>query len=226
MRSGSPPPSASDNREEFREAFVAKVHELLELGYRRIEDKKVFELKEEPDISGELARHIEDYLDILDEDWKRYYSICDEKPENEPQVPLTKRRLGKRRRRKDLRFRWTGGGMRAVYFTFEAKKLAQSGSFRDLLEEDGLGRFLDGHYARDDWAAGVIGYVTLGRPEEHAKKTGDELAKSSAKYHITSDGGWKPAKWSSGPSISFETEHNRPSLQRRIRVSFTFLRFC
>ena len=45
---------ASENGDEFRAAFVSRVHELLEIGYRRMKPE-TFSLLEEPDISGELA---------------------------------------------------------------------------------------------------------------------------------------------------------------------------
>jgi hypothetical protein len=217
--------ASSGNQQDYLEEFLGRVHQLLEAGYQAITIPKQFMLREEPDISGELARHIEDVLDVLDEDWKRFYSVANEAPEDQPHLPVQKRRFGKRRQRKDICLRCTLG-TRVIRFVFEAKKLCQSNSFRDLLDEDGLGRLLTGQYARNDQAAGLLGYVTLGSPSQIASKLAAEFRATPDKYLVTVDGQWRSMKWKDGPQMSYITRHHRPKLRSTILVSHTLLAFC
>ncbi len=171
---------------------------------------KKFELWKEEEISGELGRHIDDVLDELGNSWMRFYSLSPERHVDEPHLAVAKRRLGKRRKRLDFRFvcRQRTPIHRII---FEAKALKQSGASQ-LLDEDGLGRILCGHYAREDIAAGLLGYVQTGTADTHAKALENELSLNPTVYAISTMGKWTEITFAKGPLACFRTIHRRTNL--------------
>lgn len=183
---------------------------------------KQYELWKEEEISGELGRHIDDLLDELGNSWMRFYSLAPERHVDEPHLPDPKRRLGKRRKRLDFRF--TCRQRKPVHrFIFEAKSLKQSGASQ-LLDEDGLGRILCGHYAREDIAAGLLGYVQTSTVETHTKTLEEELTLRAEDYMLVGDGKWKSVTFAQGPVACFRTVHRRANLPD-IEVFTTLLIF-
>jgi len=97
---------------------------------------------QEPEISGELADRIEAVLAKRARPWMRYWTAMDNPPENQPYLPLSKRLKGKKRKMPDIKLK-CAGQRETIYFRYEAKRLADSGAYRDLIgNESGLGRFL------------------------------------------------------------------------------------
>ena len=200
----------SENHDDYHATFVRRVHQLLEAGYQRMQPVKRYEMWKEEDISGELARHVDDVLDGSSAPWMRFYSLAPERHVDEPHLPEKKRRLGKHRKRLDFRFTCRQRTP-AQRFIFEAKSLKQSGTAQ-LLDEDGLGRILRGAYAREDSAAGLLGYVQLGTVATHAIALEGELTTRAANYGITTDGRWTRVTFAGGPANTFRTRHRRVKL--------------
>ncbi len=102
----------------------------------------------------------------------------------------SKRRLGKRRRLPDIKLKYAGQ-RETLYFRFEAKKLAGTGDYADLIsDKDGLGRFLRRVYGRNDEAGGLLGYVQTESPEAHAERVKTALAIDRKKYQVNAKGDW------------------------------------
>lgn len=212
----------STNQGDFQAIFVRRVHQLIEMAYQRMQPVNRFELKKEEDISGELARHVDDLLDDLNFPWMRFFSLAPERHVDEPHKPEAQRRYGKHRKRLDFRF--TCRQRKPVQrFIFEAKSLRQSGAGQ-LLDEDGLGRILCGHYAREDSVAGLLGYVQIATVAEHSTALSEELRQKTDQYGITEEGHWTVVRFRNGPANTFRTTHRRPKLEP-VKVFTTLLLF-
>ena len=154
----------------------------------------------------------------------RAWCVVDNWPEAAPHLPLKKQPKAKKRKMPDLRFRY-GGLRQTMYFRFEAKKLATSGDFADLIShEDGLGRFLRKVYGREDKAGGLLGYVQTETVEMHSERVRTALAGNRKKYHVRPDGNWTVATWKIGPKCSFRVVHSRQG-GSAIVIFYSFLAF-
>lgn len=214
----------SENRGDYHAAFVRCVHQLLECGYQRMQPVNRFEYRKEEEISGELARHIDEVLNERAESWMHYYSLAPERHVDEPHLPLAKQRLGKRRKRLDFQFTCRPRKPTPVQrFIFESKSLKQS-SAAQLLDEDGLGRILCGQYAREDISAGLLGYVQNFTVAHHAAALENELKGKPADYGITPDGQWTRIRFAKGPAETFRTKHRRGQFPK-IAIFTTLLPF-
>jgi hypothetical protein len=203
--------------------FVERAHELLQAGYEAM-DAKACNMWAEPEISGELAWKIEELLCARRQSWMRYWTAVDNWPENEPDQPGSKKRLGKRRRLPDIKLKYAGQ-RETLYFRFEAKKLAGTGDYADLIShEDGLGRFLRRVYGRDDGAGGLLGYVQTECPEAHAERVRAALATNPKKYQVSANGDWTVVAWKSGPKCCFRVIHSREG-KSLIVIFYSFLLF-
>lgn len=201
--------------------FVERAHELLQAGYEAL-DAKSCNLWAEPEISGELAWKIEQLLWTRRQPWMRYWTAMDNPPENEPDEPRLTKRLGKRRKMPDIKLKYAGQ-RETLYFRFEAKKLAGTGDYNDLIShEDGLGRFLHRVYGRKDGAGGLLGYAQTETPEIHAERIRSELASNPKKYRVNA--ACTPANWKNGPKCSFRVIHSRERAPIII-IFYSFLRF-
>ena len=200
----------SENHDDYHATFVRRVHQLLEAGYQRMQPVKRYEMWKEEDISGELARHVDDVLDGSSAPWMRFYSLAPERHVDEPHLPEKKRRLGKHRKRLDFRFTCRQR-VPVQRFIFEAKSLKQSGTAQ-LLDEDGLGRILRGAYAREDSAAGLLGFVQLATVAAHATALESELTTQAANYGVAADGHWTRIIIVHCPEHTFRTRHRRKGL--------------
>ena len=194
------------------ERFIERVHLLLQTGYETMTPREVaqFNRKHEPDITAGLAMKIQELIDDQAVSGiTRAWSIVDNCPENKPHLPLTKQPPAKTRKLPDLKFRY-GGLRQALYFRFEAKKLAGTGDYMDLLShQNGLGRFLRRAYGRQDMAGGLLGYVHTESPIIHADRVKAALAANPGKYRLSAKGAWRAATWKKGPKCCFRTVHLR-----------------
>jgi hypothetical protein len=203
--------------------FVERAHELLQAGYEAM-DAKACNMWAEPEISGELAWKIEELLGTRRQPWMRYWTAVDNWPENEPDKPGFKKRLGKCRRLPDIKLKYAGQ-RETLYFRFEAKKLAGTGDYADLIShEDGLGRFLRRVYGRSDAAGGLLGYVQTESPEAHAERVRTALAIDPKKYQVNAKGYWTVVTWKNGPKCCFRVVHSRKA-GSFIVIFYSFLLF-
>jgi hypothetical protein len=207
--------------------FIENVHRLLQAGYASLSPKDLahFNLCDEPTITGGLAMRIQELIDAGNvKGISRAWCVGDNWPEAALHLSLQKQPKAKKRKLPDLKFRF-GGQRQAFYFRFEAKKLAGTGDYIDLIShEDGLGRFLRRVYGRKDGAGGLLGYVQTESPEIHAERVRTALASDTKKYRVSSGGNWAVATWKDGPKCSFRTLHSRERASV-IVIFYSFLPF-
>jgi hypothetical protein len=218
IRSPGKPASSSANAQDYRAAFLAHVHELLLLGYARM-DARSFADEQEPVITGELVKAMNEVVD--DEgsaDWVRYLH-----PSEEPPVNSGSRR-GKGRKRIDIRVDSSERRPRQR-FSFEAKRLGNGHSVKKYLGPEGLGCFLDGHYAASDGEAGMLGYVQSGIPEEWADQIRRSVEVQGNPYLLAHGGRWQPVRFPGVTASMYVSVHVRRNLNTQIEIYHTFLVF-
>lgn len=206
----------SDLAPVYWERFRIHIFTLLKMGYERLHAGD-FRNAEEPDITGELARVMDEITrDPGSPRWAWSLHVHDDPPVNLPG------RLGKRRPRLDLRVDRTGRGPRPRYL-FEAKRL-NAGNQNEMayLGKDGLGMFIAGTYGCEVHEAGMLGYVQDGGVDEWADKIADRLRANRKIF--TADGIWTLAPVISNLS-SYRTRHPRPKSESPITLFHIFLIF-
>jgi hypothetical protein len=205
--------------------FIENLHHLLQTGYASLSAKELnhFNRCDEPTITGGLAMRIQELIDAGKvQGISRAWCVVDNWPEAALHLPLQKQPKAKQRKLPDLKFRY-GGQRQALYFRFEAKKLANSGAYNDLIShKDGLGRFLHRVYGRKDGAGGLLGYAQTETPEIHAERIRSELASNPKKYRVNA--ACTPANWKNGPKCSFRVIHSRERAPIII-IFYSFLLF-
>lgn len=212
----------SANAPELRQAFVGKVHQLLQLGYERLAASELSQT-DEPAITGLIVNAIEEVLDDPPESispWCDHFHPCDDPPEN------TKGLKGKNRKRVDIRVSSSEVRPRAR-FRFEAKRLS-AGKYNvaQYAGEGGLGCFLNGAYAADDPDCGMIGYVQSEQEEAWAQKVSDTFSNLPDNFCYSSTRGWQRLQFTDGPAFVFVSSHHRRTNQSEIVIYHTFLNFC
>ena len=116
----------SNNRPHYWRAFRRECHELLAIGYERL-DRRSFRSEEEPTITGQLVRSMQEAQEAEEApDWASRLAVRDDPPQN------VEGRLGKRRRRIDIEIERYRRGKRPS-FRFEAKRLHDSSSLSAYL---------------------------------------------------------------------------------------------
>lgn len=226
MRSRSSQPRASSaNADAFRQLFVERVHQLLQIGYSRMNPAD-FSTTTEPDISGEIRRQIREFLDVGPlEPWMKYFTPLNEDPVDEtPRVFKKNRRTGEDRRLLDLHLECSERCPR-TRFAFEAKRLHRSGAAAVYLGEDGLGRFVAGHYARHDFAAGMLGFVQTGGPDEWATEIESKLKQGMRTHSVSGGRCWKRVSMKRGPQHTYRSDHKRAAHGIPITIYHTLLVF-
>jgi len=210
---------------EQLDLFVRRAHELLEAGYRRMNSD--YNALEEQEITGELALEIENVLREKTIPWQRPWSVHEEAPENQEHLPVATRRKGKKRKRPDIKLRYSGQ-REILYLRFEAKLLTDSGAYQDLIgsdpEKHALARFLHRRYGRSDPAGGLLGYVQIGSEQEHSDRVKEAFA-DAKRYRILTGGEWTKIIWKNGPKHCFQTTHQRYETGEAIAIFYTFLLF-
>lgn len=207
----------SANTADLRRVFVTRVHQLLELGYRRL-DAKTFVMRDEPVITGELARAMNA---AIDDDhsprWVQSFQVQDEEPVNDGV------RKGKHRKRIDIGVRSSKPRPRA-HFSFEAKRLSHEKSLQSYLGVDGLQCFLKGEYAAGEPDAGMLGYVQVGTEEEWAVGLQNRL-REEAEHHVCDGCFGREHRFRTGPAHTYHSRHLRPTVGSPIDLYHTFLFF-
>jgi hypothetical protein len=208
----------SANTPDLRRVFVARVHQLLEMGYRRMEFKP-FAFQEEPVITGELARAMNA---VIDDDssplWTHHFSVQDEQVVND--VTLK----GKHRKRIDIGVLSSRPRPRN-HFSFEAKSLSDRHPLRDYLGNNGLRRFLRGEYAKEDRDAGMLGYVQSESEGEWAERLQTELQSRELKHSVRDSCFAVKHEFKSGPSYTYLSRHFRDAVSSQIDIYHTLLLF-
>ncbi len=110
-------------------------------------------------------------------------------------------------------------------FAFEAKRLNRTGAAAVYLGDDGLGRFVAGHYGRGDFAAGMLGFVQTGEPDKWAAVIEAKLRFESRKYSVSHGSRWERVSIVKGPEHTYRSNHNRAALGVPITIYHTLLLF-
>ena len=206
------------NAPEFREAFVRKCHRLVGLAYLTL-DRASLRMAEETEITGELARTMEELLDrIPPPRGMRNLVVFDDPPQN------TGRRRGRKRLRVDIEVRAIEVGPKPR-FRFEAKRLTSDSSVRAYLGKDGLQMYIRGEYAGEQDDAGMLGYVQTGEPMAWAAEIDTRLKLQPAEHAVCAGGEWNSCSLATEIPLTFRSVHNRLSIGRPLVVFHTLLEF-
>ena len=220
------PTRLTSNRVAYRAAFLRHIHCLLQLGYQAM-TRTDFANTEEDDITGELCNHMKFLTEEQPtERWMARYSVHDQDPANDAVNPETgKVRRGKRRPKLDIRL-VCKARVPNTRFCVEAKRLYRSSSVSEYLDDEGLGAFVAEYYAKDDDAAGMLGYVQC---DSTAVWLGKLEAKLSTDSSLQRDSGgqvWARARFAKGPAETHLSIHSRGTNGSLIDVFHTLFLFC
>lgn len=208
------------NRACYLPTFRRHVHEILYMGYRRL-DYAQLTSSEEPEITGELVRAMREAMqDGGAPHWVVNYAL----PKDDPPLNV-EGRLGKRRPRADIEFERTQLGPRPV-FRFEAKRLNGIHPVSAYLGPDGLGCFVSGRYPADGEEAGMLGYVQSDDEATWADRINSCISSHRRQYALRPDGTWRKVAIVSGLGYTYRTRHDRPSPLPPITIGHVLLRFC
>lgn len=206
----------SGNASDFRQVFVTRVHQLLELGYRKF-TLTDWSKQKEPAITGELVRVMEDLA--CSSKTFRHFHVHDDPHVNAPG------RLGKNRKKLDIKIVSSQHLLRAR-FSFEAKRLGKHNPVSNYIGQEGLGCFLRGDYAAAEDDAGMLGYVQSDTAENWARKIQMKLEEPCNTFVLYDNSTWREYLMRSGPTYTYHTRHDRVALGRPIDIYHTLLVFC
>lgn len=205
----------SDNSSDFRRVFRRRVHQLIQLGYECLTPAR-YSTEQEPAITGELVKAIDEVLDGKRCSWMSSFSVHDDPPVNDG------KRKGKKRLRVDIRFDCSTTSPRTRY-RIEAKRLGKGNSLGAYLGAKGLGCFLSGAYGKDEDIGGMIGYVQSLNCQNWSNKISVALAQ--AVYLLRAGSIENLAHFTNREILAFQATHSRPTLNRDIQVDHIFMRF-
>jgi hypothetical protein len=207
----------SDNSVPYRTSFVNHSHQVLKMGYDRV-DLASLATSEEETITGRLTKAMQDALEDSNAPaWATNFWAVEEVRVNDGD------REGKRRLRIDIEMLHLVRGKKPR-FRFEAKRLRDSDSRRDYLGHDGLGCFLDGRYAATDIDAGMLGYVQEGTDADHAIAISAAILKDPIRFKVAQHGGWEECCLVTGLQ-TYASWHQRLSGLPDIQIFHTLLTF-
>jgi hypothetical protein len=156
-------------------------HQLIAAGYRKMTPAIYAEWKE-PDITGELCRAIQDYIESSQApDWVTNYALRDD-----PKLNVAGKH-GESRPRIDIEFELVRRGSRPR-FRFEAKRLGPRHTLGVYLGSEGMGAFLSDYYPLTHPEAGMLGYVQSDTVNDWLSKLIKIFQRESEQYFIVKDG--------------------------------------
>lgn len=208
---------SSANSILLRTVFVRRVHELVLLGYARM-NRYAYSKAQEPVITGDLVNAIDSVLSERIEPWMSMFSVHDDPPINDG------KRKGKRRRRVDLRLD-SGEFIPRARFQFECKRLGRRHTVKIYLGSEGLGCFLRGDYATEDDQAGMIGYVQSGSLGDWGTRIEKELMKTPDVYAMVPKTEFVAGMRRSTICHKYHSQHHRTTLGRVIMIDHVLLSF-
>lgn len=199
----------SDNRSDYQAAFLQRVHRLLQLAYESLIPSD-YQQAEEDDITGDLCKHMKHFTEVAPtERWMARFSIHDQDPSNDVLSSKTGLpRKGKRRPKIDIRIVCKHQTPNRGY-CIEAKRLYRSDSVSEYLDDEGVGAFICGDYAKDEDFGGMIGYVQSGAITDWLPKIESKLSAHSSLLPQPERKPWKTTKFYRGPKHCFTSVHRR-----------------
>lgn len=198
----------------YEEAFVRRSHELVGLGYRRL-DPESLASRDETAITGYLCDAMEAALDAPDRPvWATQFSTIDDQPES------VRGKTGKRRPRVDICVR-CGNPRPSQRFRFEAKRLKDGRSLAQYLGNKGMLALITGYYG-DLPHAGMIGYVQAGTCAVWGDKIQAAITANPAQYFAA-----EPVQFADLPIVIsqaiFASKHRYGNPPARRRITHTLL---
>ncbi len=206
----------------FYPSFREHAHLLVHWGHEdardRIQHPENTHDKEEPSITGFLAKAINDRIDAFNrDDWCKYYSVHDNPPVE------TEGRSGKRRPQADLIIKSTSKG--GPQYVFEAKPLKKSKHpVSRYTGSDGMGCFISGKYASRYDEAGMLGYVQSDWLAEWKDKVKGKINRDAKKLSLT--GSQRDKQVIDAFPLEWVSKHNRNSVRRPITIYHILLDCC
>lgn len=215
----APGPDAPAIAPDYLKRFIIDAHVIVAEGFAQI-DPAGLASKEEPDISGLIARKSRAWMDNpCSPEWTRSYFILPEVFEDESALE------GMRRPRIDIHIESNATRPRPR-FVFEAKRLYRSDSVAKYVGEEGLGAFRDGTYAGSAGAAGMLGYVQRGDADESAAQVGRKLDRERGLHGISAEGVvWTEIRIDARLGTTRRSRHARAG-RGEIDIYHSFLRCC
>ena len=205
---------------DYKAAFYHDALCLIGSGHKRLIENNVdYSNEEEPNITGEIVRCTNEYIDSsLSSYSESLYSVTEDPPEN------TQGRLGKRRKKSDIVCMRTGRKP-LPHMKFEAKRLS-SPDFpaSKYVGNVGLGEFISGNYAPELEIVGMLGYVQSDDNDYWVGQITDALNKKKKELHMTQDCQWQKAGLEN-INDCYKTRHNRPTVGRKLLVYHLLLDF-
>lgn len=214
--------------ERHRESGTLKLHEvyiielrehalvLIWLAYQRMQQTDL-SAAEEDDITGELARHMDEITQAEDAPpWAERYTVKEQIRSHATD------KLGKKRPIVDVEFERHKPGIRPR-LRFEAKRLGRGVGISDYLGSEGLGAFLDCYYSRTHNEVGMLGYIQDGHEQDWAEKLARGLA--SGHHRVLGDGAWERLTLANAPPHTYRTVHSDKE-KARLLVLHVLLRFA
>lgn len=209
----------SDDSRDYIDGFHRDALCLIVAGHKRLtENKSDYSNEEEPNITGELKRCTEEYINSLSSpEWTSNYVVNEESPEN------TKGRVGKNRKRVDIVCTLAGQKPQRR-IRFEAKRLKDKKfPVSKYIGSEGLMEFITENYAPEDDTGGMLGYIQSDDCEYWAKQIPDALSKSK-EVSITEDGLWQEVHVEN-VSHCYKTRHNRTMKNQSFLIYHLLLDF-
>ena len=212
------PSHASLLSPDYDRAFRMQIHQLIKMGYDRMATPS-YAAVDEPEITQDLRSAIQDVLnDPRSEKWVDRYFVCEDFLVEDGE------HRGKTRRKVDIVFEATEQRPRPR-FSFEAKRLGKGHGVSTYLGDEGMGCILTGAYARDDDQAGMLGYVQSGTPQEWADRIRCKLETDPSRYNMPERGRFSSVHIADGLDHTYRSNHDRPSVGRRVSIFHTLLQF-
>jgi hypothetical protein len=207
--------------EEFWQRFVKDAHVLVAEGFSRLSPAARVDNHEER-ISEKIVEEILRWYDASGRpDWTRCYSILAEV--REPGGVRT----DKARRRIDIHIESNEGRGRPPRFLFEAKRFYRDDSVAEYVGPEGLRAFLDGSYARDAPAAGMLGYVQEASDADISTKVERKLNRDRALHGLALKGAiWTTQQLDVRLGWTFVSLHTREGSLGPIVLYHSFVRCC
>jgi len=200
----------------YDEAFVRRCHEIVLLGYERLDAAQLVDL-DEPAITGKLVAAMKEALDSPSAPgWAILFTACEEQPES------VRGLSGKRRPVVDIAVDRINPRPSST-FRFEAKRLGERNPVGDYLGDDGMLALIDGYYG-DLEVAGMLGYVQSKTCAGWSALIKDRILADAAKYRVVTPVAFifltVPA-----PEPIFASIHNRLNNQKQF-LTHTILNCC
>ncbi len=214
----------SDNRADYQAALLRRVHRLLQVAYESLTPSD-YQKAEEDDITGDLCKHMKHLTEVAPTDrWMAHFSVHDQDPSNDVSSSKTgKPRKGKRRPKIDVRLGCKHRVPNRGY-CIEAKRLYRSDSVSEYLDNEGIGAFILGEYAKDDEHGGMVGYVQTGKVQDWTLKIERRLTKLAHCQENEDGMAWGEIRFVKGPQPCFQSVHLREG-GRTITITHVFLDF-